>query len=55
VRAKDRGYTIAESPIVFVDRIYGESKLGAMEIVSYIKCVLRTASTCVSVRLSILF
>lgn len=37
VRAKAKGYTIAESPIIFVDRIYGESKLGAMEIISYIK------------------
>jgi hypothetical protein len=24
-------------PITFVDRIYGESKLGAMEIVQYLK------------------
>eukprot|EP01034_Spumella_vulgaris_P021832 gene21832-27903_t len=37
VRAKERGYSIAEVPIVFVDRLYGESKLGATEIVSYIK------------------
>ena len=39
VRAKEKGYSIAESPIIFVDRIYGESKLGAMEIVSYLKYV----------------
>lgn len=37
VRAKQKGYSIAETPIMFVDRIYGESKLGAMEVVSYIK------------------
>lgn len=37
VRAKQQGFTIAEVPIVFVDRIYGESKLGATEIVSYLK------------------
>ena len=37
VRAKAKGYSIAEVPIVFVDRLYGESKLGANEIVSYLK------------------
>jgi dolichol-phosphate mannosyltransferase len=37
VRAQYAGYSIAEVPIVFVDRIYGESKLGASEIVSYAK------------------
>lgn len=37
VRAKQMGMTIGEVPIVFVDRLYGESKLGASEIVSYIK------------------
>jgi dolichol-phosphate mannosyltransferase len=37
VRAKQQGYMIAEVPIIFVDRIYGESKLGANEIISYIK------------------
>jgi hypothetical protein len=36
VRAQHAGYSIAEVPIVFVDRIYGESKLGAGEIVSYL-------------------
>ena len=39
VRAKEKGFTIAEVPIVFVDRLYGESKLGATEIVSYAKWV----------------
>ena len=28
VRAKQRGMHIAEVPITFVDRVYGESKLG---------------------------
>ncbi len=38
VRAKiQKGYSIEEVPIIFVDRLYGESKLGAMEIVSYLK------------------
>lgn len=39
VRAQHKGYSIAEVPIVFVDRIFGESKLGAGEIVSYLKYV----------------
>lgn len=37
VRARERNFTIAEVPITFVDRVYGESKLGANEIVSYLK------------------
>lgn len=37
VRAKQLGLTFAEVPITFVDRIYGESKLGAGEIVQYLK------------------
>jgi dolichol-phosphate mannosyltransferase len=37
VRAKQLKYSVAEVPIIFVDRIYGESKLGANEIISYIK------------------
>lgn len=39
VRAKALGYTVGEVPITFVDRIFGESKLGADEIVSYAKGV----------------
>jgi len=35
VRARALGYTVGEVPITFVDRIFGESKLGADEIVSY--------------------
>jgi len=39
VRARMKGYRIAEVPIVFVDRLYGESKLGATEILSYLRGV----------------
>lgn len=35
VRARALGYSVGEVPITFVDRLYGESKLGANEIVSY--------------------
>jgi len=35
VLAKSMGYTVAEVPITFVDRVYGESKLGGDEIVQY--------------------
>lgn len=37
VRARRKNYTIGEVPIVFVDRIFGESKLGAQEILEYLK------------------
>jgi len=40
VRAKAMGCTVAEVPITFVDRLYGESKLGGDEIVEYAKGVL---------------
>uniref|UniRef100_A0AAV1UB50 Dolichol-phosphate mannosyltransferase subunit 1 n=1 Tax=Peronospora matthiolae TaxID=2874970 RepID=A0AAV1UB50_9STRA len=40
VRARQRQYSIAEVPITFVDRIYGESKLGAGEIVAYLRGLL---------------
>ena len=36
VRAQYEGYKIEEVPITFVDRIYGESKLGPGEILSYL-------------------
>ena len=38
-RAKAMGFTVAEVPISFVDRLYGESKLGGDEIVEYVKGV----------------
>lgn len=39
VRARALGYSVGEIPITFVDRIFGESKLGADEIVGYAKGV----------------
>lgn len=41
VQAKTRGYTVGEVPITFVDRLYGESKLGGSEIVSFASGLLR--------------
>eukprot|EP00039_Didymoeca_costata_P001056 m.49298 g.49298 ORF g.49298 m.49298 type:complete len:239 (-) comp10608_c0_seq3:85-801(-) len=35
IRARQQKYTIGEVPITFVDRVYGESKLGGNEIVSF--------------------
>jgi len=40
VRTKQLGYTVAEVPITFVDRLYGKSKLGGDEIVAYAKGLL---------------
>ncbi|KAF2085028.1 glycosyltransferase family 2 protein [Saccharata proteae CBS 121410] len=40
VRAKAMGFSVAEVPISFVDRLYGESKLGGDEIVEYAKGVM---------------
>jgi dolichol-phosphate mannosyltransferase len=37
VRASNMGLRIGEVPITFVDRVYGESKLGAKEISQYLK------------------
>jgi dolichol-phosphate mannosyltransferase len=39
VRARAMGYKIGEVPIIFVDRVFGESKLGGSEIVQYAKGV----------------
>jgi dolichol-phosphate mannosyltransferase len=36
VRARQNNFSIAEVPITFVDRFYGESKLGGAEIVQYL-------------------
>jgi dolichol-phosphate mannosyltransferase len=41
VLAKKHGYKIGEVPITFVDRIYGESKLGANEIIMYLRGLLQ--------------
>jgi len=43
--ARKSGYTIDEVPIAFVDRVYGESKLGAGEIVQFAKGLLRLFAT----------
>ncbi|KAJ3416323.1 dolichol-P-mannose synthesis [Chytridiales sp. JEL 0842] len=37
VRARQMGFSIGEVPITFVDRVFGESKLGAEEVVGYLK------------------
>ena len=37
VRSKKAGFQVNEVPITFVDRIYGESKLGTKEIIMYIQ------------------
>ncbi|KAL1115266.1 hypothetical protein AAG570_007297 [Ranatra chinensis] len=45
VRARNLGYTIGEVPITFVDRVYGESKLGGSEIVQFVKGLLYLFAT----------
>ncbi|KAI8870921.1 nucleotide-diphospho-sugar transferase [Ramicandelaber brevisporus] len=37
IRARQFGYSVEEVPITFVDRVFGESKLGADEVVGYLK------------------
>jgi len=39
IRAENENLKIKEIPIVFVDRIYGDSKLGTNEIIIYLKGV----------------
>uniref|UniRef100_A0A3Q3MQ75 Dolichol-phosphate mannosyltransferase subunit 1 n=1 Tax=Mastacembelus armatus TaxID=205130 RepID=A0A3Q3MQ75_9TELE len=45
VRARQLKYTVGEVPISFVDRVYGESKLGGNEIVSFVKGLLTLFAT----------
>uniref|UniRef100_A0A672J0N9 Dolichol-phosphate mannosyltransferase subunit 1 n=1 Tax=Salarias fasciatus TaxID=181472 RepID=A0A672J0N9_SALFA len=45
VRARQLNYTVGEVPISFVDRVYGESKLGGNEIVSFAKGLLTLFAT----------
>ncbi|CAG9463142.1 unnamed protein product [Pedinophyceae sp. YPF-701] len=45
VRAKAYGFKVVEVPIVFVDRLYGESKLGGAEVVAYLKGLVRLVFT----------
>ena len=41
VRAVAAGATVAEVPIVFVDRVYGASKLGGAEVALFLKGLVR--------------
>lgn len=45
VRARQFNCKISEVPIAFVDRLYGESKLGASEIVQFVKGLLYLFAT----------
>ncbi len=45
VRARQYNFTIHEVPIAFIDRLYGESKLGANEIVQFVKGLLYLFAT----------
>ncbi|GFO02954.1 dolichol-phosphate mannosyltransferase subunit 1 [Plakobranchus ocellatus] len=45
VRARQFNFSVAEVPITFVDRLYGESKLGGNEIVAFFKGVLYLFAT----------
>ena len=40
IRARQHGFSIGEVPITFVDRVYGESKLGGNEIIQFVKGLL---------------
>jgi dolichol-phosphate mannosyltransferase len=45
VRAREMGFTVGEVPITFVDRVYGDSKLGGTEIVGFAKSILTLFAT----------
>ncbi|XP_022338989.2 dolichol-phosphate mannosyltransferase subunit 1-like [Crassostrea virginica] len=45
IRARQFGFTIGEVPITFVDRVYGESKLGGNEIYQFVKGLLYLFAT----------
>ncbi|KAI8062603.1 dolichol-phosphate mannosyltransferase [Gongronella butleri] len=45
VRARQFNYSVGEVPITFVDRVYGESKMGVSEITQYAQGVWRLFST----------
>ncbi|KAG5347333.1 DPM1 mannosyltransferase, partial [Acromyrmex charruanus] len=45
VRARQFNYTIGEVPITFVDRVYGQSKLGGSEIFQFAKGLLYLFAT----------
>ena len=40
VRARQAGHRVGEVPIVFVDRLFGRSKLGGAEVAMFIKGLL---------------
>lgn len=45
IRARQFEYSIGEIPITFVDRVYGQSKLGGSEIVQFAKGLLYLFAT----------
>lgn len=45
IRARQLNYTVGEVPITFVDRVYGESKLGGSEIFQFVKAMLYLFAT----------
>jgi len=45
IRAREHNFTIGEVPISFVDRFYGESKLGGNEIYQFVKGLLYLFAT----------
>ncbi|KAJ8870593.1 hypothetical protein PR048_029616 [Dryococelus australis] len=45
IRARQFGFTVSEVPITFVDRLYGESKLGGSEIFQFVKAMLYLFAT----------
>ena len=45
IRARQHGFSIGEVPITFVDRVYGESKLGGQEVIGFAKGLLTLFAT----------
>lgn len=45
VHARQLNYIISEIPITFVDRFYGEFKLGGSDIVQFVKSLLYLFAT----------
>ncbi|KAK6178619.1 hypothetical protein SNE40_013369 [Patella caerulea] len=45
IQARHMGYSVGELPISFVDRVYGESKLGGHEIIEWMKGILYLFAT----------
>ena len=55
IRSLAYGYKLEEVPIVFVERIYGESKLGASEFSIYLKGVWYLLRTFWNIKIYIFF